>query len=135
MTCAAGIFPMPWKSWTASSPNGTASAPPNVVQPRTSRSIRCGAAIAISCAIIPPIDTPITRAREIPSRSSTPSASFASCAIAYGPGGADDSPTPRLSKATTRCRSRKRPGKPRQWWRLPVNPITKRSGAPSPSSS
>ena len=51
----------------------------------------------VLCAIIPPIETPSRWNRSSPSASTRPVRSPAIAAVVYGPAGADDSPTPRLS--------------------------------------
>ena len=54
-------------------------------------------AIAYSWPIIPPIEVPTRWKRSRPSASTSPCRSSAICAVVYGPGGADEPPSPRLS--------------------------------------
>ena len=67
------------------------------VQHRTSRSTRSGACAATHMLIIPPIDSPHSDARSIPSRSRSASKSPPRSAIEYGPGGTGEDPWPRMS--------------------------------------
>ena len=84
-------------SLTVGSGTGNASLRPGVAQQSTSRSTRSGCSAARCCATRPPRLAPRTCTRIRPASSSTWSASSASMATEYGPGGASLSPMPRLS--------------------------------------
>jgi hypothetical protein len=76
---------------------GTLSAPPQKVQPSVSVRTSSPRASASSWATIPPIEIPSTCADSMPSPSSSPAASPASCAIVKGPSRRLLAPTPRWS--------------------------------------
>jgi hypothetical protein len=59
----------------------TAEGPPAAVQPRINERVLAGYSSANSCAIMPPIETPKTWARETPAASRTAAASDAMVAI------------------------------------------------------
>ena len=101
-----------------------------------SDSTRSGWSIAIRCTIIPPIETPTTCARSMPSAESSAMPSVAMSASVYAGGSPVDrdvSPTSRLSNAITR-----KPLSTRPWMSVgsqlmscEVKPLTRSSGLPS----
>src|SRR5437870_5219418 len=97
----AVIRPPNWETENSRCRSTSLSGSGNV-QASTRLRPRPGCLSASSWAIMPPIDTPTTWARVIPTASRRPAVSSAMSCMVYGPGGLELRPTPRLSKVIVR---------------------------------